>query len=205
VKSKPPPHDADPDATRNWVDVTLAACLQRVNRRDFARQLLRTLVVAVAVAIVLKVSVRSYEVDGTSMLPGLKSSDHLLVDQLTYHFRAPRRGEIVVFRFPHPWLRQDLVKRVIGVPGDVVEVQPGGVTVNGHRLNESYVRNIAAYHYGPARVPPGEYFVLGDNRETNGREISYDSHQWGFLPASDIYGRLLFTYWPPADFGSFSL
>jgi signal peptidase I len=138
------------------------------------------------------------------MLPGLKSGDHLLVDQLTYHFRTPQRGEIVVFRFPRPWSHQDLVKRVIGLPGDFVEVQPGRVLVNGQRLNEPYVRNIEEYRFGPTRVPPGEYFVLGDNREVNGQEISYDSHQWGFLPANDIYGRLFITFWPLADFRLFS-
>jgi signal peptidase I len=199
------PQDIDPTVTRNWVDLTLAACLHRVNRHDFIRQLFLTIAVAVAAAIILQVSLRSHKVDGTSMLPGLKSGDHLLVDQLTYHFRSPQRGEIVVFRFPHSWLHQDLVKRVIGVPGDLVAVQPGKVTVNGQRLNEAYVRNIEDYYYGPARVPPGEYFVLGDNREANGHEISYDSHQWGFLPASDIYGRLPITFWPLANFGSFSL
>jgi len=199
----PHPSDIEPDHARGWVDTTLAACLHRVNRRDLIRQLLVTLVVTVAAAVFLQVSVRSYVVDGDSMFPGLKSGDHLLVDQLAYHFQAPARGDIVVFRFPRPWLQQDLVKRIIGLPGDVVEIRPHLVFVNGRPISEPYVRNVETYSYGPRRVPAGEYFVLGDNREVNGREISYDSHQWGFLPASDIYGRLALAFWPPADFRLF--
>jgi signal peptidase I len=181
------------------VDTTLAACLHRVNRRDFIRQILVTLVVTVAAAVFLQVSIRSYVVDGDSMFPGLQSGDHLLVDQLAYHFQAPARGDIVVFRFPRPWLHQDLVKRIIGLPGDLVEIRPNLVSINGWPLDEPYVQNVEKYAYGPRRVPPGEYFVLGDNREANGRQISYDSHQWGFLPAGDIYGRLILTFWPLPD------
>jgi signal peptidase I len=197
--------EVDSDTALNWVDTTLAACMRRVNRHDFIRQLLRTLLVAVVAALFLQVSLRSYVVDGESMLPGLKSGDHLVVDQLTYRLSAPQRGDIVVFRFPQSWSHQDLVKRVIGLPGDLVEVQPHRVLVNGQQLNEPYVQNIEEYHYGPTRVPAGAYFVLGDNREVNGHEISYDSHQWGFLPAGFIYGKLMLTFWPLSDFRFYSL
>jgi signal peptidase I len=149
------------------------------------------------VAVTFQVVIRSFVVDGDSMLPGLRPGDRLLVDQLSYRWSAPARGDLVVFRFPRPGSHQDLVKRVIGLPGDTVSIRPGQVLVNGHVLSELYVLNVAQYLYGPRRVPPGEYFVLGDNREVAGREISYDSHQWGFLPAHDIYGRVMLVYWPP--------
>jgi signal peptidase I len=110
-----------------------------------------------------------------------------------------------VFRFPHPWLDQELVKRVIGLPGDTVLIRPGRVLVNGRQLHEPYVRNVESYWYGPRRVPFGQYFVLGDNREVAGHEISYDSHQWGFLPADDLYGRVMVIYWPIGNVQLFSL
>ncbi len=192
---RPPPTD-EHEHVHGWVDSALAACLHRVNRRDLVRQLLITLVAGVLVAFALQITVRSYVVEGDSMLPGLQSGDHLLVNQLAYRWGTPTRGDIVVFRFPRPWLHQDLVKRVIGVPGDTVTIRPGVVLIDGRALQEPYVRNVGQYVYGPQRVPAGQYFVLGDNREIGDREVSYDSHQWGFLPAGDVYGRVMLVYWP---------
>lgn len=195
----------DHEVAHHWVDATLAACLNRVNRRDLVRQLAFTVVVGVLLAIGLRSAVRTYVVEGGSMLPGLHPGDRLLVNQLAYRWSAPARGDVVVFRFPRPGSQKDLVKRIIGLPGDTVLIQPGLVAVNGRRIAEPYVQNAAGYTYGPRRVPAGEYFVLGDNREIGGREISYDSHQWGFLPASDVYGRVMLVYWPPGDTRLFGL
>lgn len=186
-----PPRTVEAEHVRGWVDASLAACLERVNRRDLIRQLLATILVGVIATIALQIAVRSYVIEGDSMLPGLHSGDRVLVNQLAYRWGAPSRGDLVVFRFPQPWLHRDLIKRVIGLPGDVVTIRPGRVQVDDRILHEPYVRTIERYVYGPIRVPDGQYFVLGDNRE-----ISYDSHQWGFLPAGDIYGRVMLTYWP---------
>lgn len=147
-------HDrVNPEMARTWIDVTLAACMRRVNRADLARQLLLTIAVGLTLAVLLGVAVRSYVVQGDSMWPGLHSGDHLLVDQLAFRFVAPARGDLVVFRFPHPWLDQELVKRVIGLPGDTVLIRPGRVLINGRQLHEPYVRNVESYWYGPRRVP----------------------------------------------------
>jgi signal peptidase I len=164
------------------------------------RQALITIVCGALFAVILQVSVQNYVVEGDSMWPTVLSGDRVLVDRLAYRVGSPHLGDLVVFRFPYPWARMNLIKRIIGVPGDIVEVQPGLVLVNGRPLREPYIHNVEQYWYGPQRVPADEYFVLGDNREVGGREVSFDSHQWGFLPARDIYGRVMVTYWPMSDF-----
>lgn len=189
--------------------ITGAALGAAPGRRGRGPVLLRQAIITVACgalfAVLLQITVQNYVVEGDSMFPNVLSGDRVLVDRLAYRIGRPDRGDLVVFRFPYPWARMNLIKRVIGVPGDTVEVQPGLVLVNGQPLREPYIRNVEEYWYGPQRVPPGEYFVLGDNREVAGREVSYDSHQWGFLPATDIYGRVMATYWPMTDFHLYSL
>jgi len=107
---------------------------------------------------------------------------------------APQRGDIVVFKFPlDP--KEDFIKRIIGLPGDTVRVAGGSVYVDGKALNEPYIAQKPDYPYGPKRVPAGDYFVLGDNRNA-----SYDSHLWSWLPRPDIIGKASVIYWPPRDF-----
>ena len=118
------------------------------------------------------------------MLPNVQIGDRVLVDRLAYRLGEPKRGDVVVFRFPYPWNDMNLIKRVIGLPGDIVAIQPGIVLVNGHSGQRAISSDIRSnMRMGPARVPTGEYFVLGDNRP-----VSYDSHQWGFLPATTSMG-----------------
>jgi signal peptidase I len=149
------------------------------------------------------VAVQNFRVDGVSMTPTLHNNEFVLVDKLTYDFVSPQRGDIVVFKYPvQPW--KDYIKRIIAVPGDRVTIHDGGVYVNGRRLVESYIRNPYPRNYslptipfrGSDVVPPGNYFVLGDNRDN-----SADSRFWGLLPRRDIIGRALLAYWPLQRFG----
>ncbi len=116
-------------------------------------------------------------------------------DSVRYLFRSPRRGDVVVFRFPNNPDR-DFIKRIIGEPGDTVEVKGGYVYIDGAPLDEPYISNKPTYTYGPTEVPPNHYFVLGDNRNN-----SYDSHVWGFLPEENIIGQAWLSYWPKDDWG----
>lgn len=130
-----------------------------------------------------------------SMEPTLEISDHLLIDKLTYDFSNPQRGDIVVFN-PTASLRAEhfhdaFIKRVIGLPGDKVEVKAGRVYVNDRPLKETYIAAKPDYRFGPVVVPANSYLVLGDNRND-----SYDSHYWGFVPRNDIIGRAIFRYYP---------
>lgn len=124
----------------------------------------------------------------------LSDGNYILVDKLTYQQNDLQRGDIVIFRFPLD-TKQELLKRVIGLPGDVVSINEGQVSINGASINEPYVSEKATYT-GEWTVPKGEYFVLGDNRPN-----SSDSHAWGFVPHENIIGKAVWIYFPPPNFG----
>ena len=130
-----------------------------------------------------------------SMLPTLQINDRLIVDKLGYHFKAPQRGDVVVFSPTDTLEKQNFhdafIKRVIGLPGDKVEVKDGRVFINGKPLSEDYIADRPQYQYGPVTVPQDQYLVLGDNRNN-----SYDSHYWGFVPRDHIIGRAIVRFWP---------
>jgi len=125
---------------------------------------------------------QQFQVEGSSMEPALH--DGQTVDIVDYGNKNPRRGDIVLFRFPADTERE-FVKRIIGQPGETIEVSQETVLVNGKALKEEYVEYPATYSYGSQQVPDGQYFVLGDNRNN-----SYDSQRWGFLPRENIIGRV---------------
>jgi signal peptidase I len=135
-----------------------------------------------------------------SMEPTLQINDRLVIDKLSYDFREPQHGDIVVFN-PTETLEQEnyrdaFIKRIIGLPGDAVEVRNGQVYVNDQLINEDYIAAPPDYVWGPVVVPHDSYLVLGDNRNE-----SYDSHYWGFVPRDRIIGQATFRFWPPARLG----
>lgn len=129
-------------------------------------------------------------VDGFSMLPTLEEGEFIFVNKLAYKFEEPERGDIIVFHYPPDPKRQDLIKRVIGVPGDVIQVRAGSVYINGNQLVEPYIAETPTYQ-GEWVVPANNLFVLGDNRND-----SSDSHVWGLLPVEQVVGKSIFIYWP---------
>lgn len=164
-----------------------------------ARLLLRDLIFALMIAaLVLVFIVQPVKVEGTSMLPRLHDGERIFVNKLIYYdeYRwAPRieRGDIVVFWFPDD-PSKSYIKRVLGLPGDTVEVHEGIVRVNGRDLDESYLDsrlNLLHRSQPPVYVRPNYYFVMGDNRDN-----SSDSRIWGLVPKKYIYGKALFRYWP---------
>lgn len=130
-----------------------------------------------------------------SMLPTLQINDRLIIDKVSYRFNPPQRGDIVVFEPPFALRDRGyddaFIKRVIGLPGDTVEIRDGRVSVNGKVLDENYIAQEPSYTWGPKTVPANSYLVLGDNRNN-----SYDSHYWGFVPADKIIGKALVRFWP---------
>lgn len=186
------------------------------------RDVLETLVLTLVIFLLVRSVVQNFRVEGRSMEPTLHSGQYLLVNKAVYwnidvdllkrlfpfirwpenpHSRAiylfqpPQRGDIIVFRYPRDPSR-DFIKRVIAVPGEVVEVRQGRVFVNGTPLEEYYINDQPAYQWGPQRLPPDHYFVLGDNRNA-----SSDSHVWGPVPKDYIIGKAWLSYWPPDQFG----
>lgn len=128
-----------------------------------------------------------------SMKPTLQVNDRLIIDKVSYDFGDPNRGDIVVFHPPDSLHQRDaFIKRVIGIPGDTVEVKEGQVYVNGEPQEETYIAAKPDYVWGPVTVPDHAYLVLGDNRNE-----SYDSHYWGFVPRENIIGRAVLRFWPP--------
>ena len=160
----------------------------------------RDLAFSVLIAVILIVFIyQPVKVEGTSMMPTLTDQERIFINKFTYHFGlgSIERGDMVVFWFPlDP--SKSYIKRVIGVPGDMVHIDAGQVFVNGQPLNESYVPE--DYHdrvsWEEHRVPPDEYFVLGDHRSS-----SSDSRTWGFVKRDAIYGKAVFVYWPLKKMG----
>jgi signal peptidase I len=140
--------------------------------------------------VVIHFTVQNYMVDGTSMLPGLQNNQYVLVNKLAYLFHVPERGDVIVFHWPVD-TNKDLIKRVIGVPGDVIVIDNKTVRVNGVLLNEPYISAPANPAGNTWVVRPNEYFVMGDNRQ-----VSDDSRDWGFVPKDYIIGKAVFVYWP---------
>ena len=165
---------------------------QTTNWKRFILDILETLVLAVVLYFGINAVSARVRVDGFSMRPTLQDGEYILVNKLAYKFSEPQRGDIIVFVFPvNP--EEDLIKRIIGIPGDTVTVQDGVLSVNGTAVNEPYINAPPAYN-GTWQVPEGNLFVLGDNRND-----SRDSHQWGLLPMQNVIGRSVLIYWPPEE------
>lgn len=155
------------------------------------REIIETLLLTFFIFWLVNSLIGRYRIDGSSMNPTLADSEYLIINNVTYYLDEPERGDIIVFL--HPRSDLNLIKRVIGIPGDHVEVRDGQVIVNQVVLNEPYLAAPPNYS-GIWDVPDGQYFVLGDNRNN-----SSDSHSWGFLPIGNILGKASIIYWPPSD------
>jgi signal peptidase I len=159
----------------------------------------RDLVVALGLAVVIIVFFyQPVKVEGTSMTPALADQERIFINKFVYRVEPIERGDVVVFWYPLDRTKS-FIKRVVGLPGDQVEIRKGRVYINGTELAEPYVPPEFADRstYGPLRVPDGEYFVMGDHRIS-----SNDSRIFGPVPGSFIYGKAVFAYWPMTQFGT---
>ena len=156
---------------------------------------IRDLAFSVLLAVILIVFIyQPVKVEGTSMMPALTDQERIFINKFTYRFGSGNieRGDLVVFFFPMDHSKS-YIKRVIGLPGDAVQIDNGTVYVNGTRLNEPYVPNEYRDNqsYPLKTVPVDNYFVLGDHRSS-----SNDSRSWGTVERKYIYGKAVFVYWP---------
>jgi signal peptidase I len=163
--------------------------------RNFVKELIITLVVAIVIFLLLRLVVGSYAVISDSMEPGLYEGERILVNKMAYHFGEPQRGEIVVFASPED--ESPLIKRIIGLPGDIIEIKNNVVLVNRSRLIEPYLKESPNYNMSSLQVPAQHYFVLGDNRNN-----SHDSHSGWTVPQENIVGRAWIFTWPPGKWGT---
>ena len=183
-------------------------------QKSTAREYFESILVAVVLALFVRTFVfQAFKIPTGSMKPNLLVGDHLIVNKFIFApaasalerallpMRPIERGDILVFKYPEEPER-DFIKRVIGLPGETLELRNQTILINGQPLGESYAHylfpEVAAAHlqddvrrkYGPVTVPDGHYFMMGDNRDD-----SQDSRFWGFLPQSYVKGRALFIYW----------
>jgi signal peptidase I len=184
-------------------------------KKSVIREYFESIVIAVILALFVRTwAVQAFKIPTGSMENNLLIGDHLLVNKFVFGpavsgaeramlpMRGIRRGDIVVFKYPDEPER-DFIKRVIGLPGETLELRNKKVYINGQALDEPYVHFLDPTHdgqevtsfeqrerYGPVRVPEGQYFVMGDNRDN-----SQDSRYWGFLPRANIKGKALMIYW----------
>jgi signal peptidase I len=158
----------------------------------FVKDVLETLILSVILFVGVNVISARIRVDGASMEPTLATGEYVVVNRLSYRLGTPQRGDIIVF---HPPLdpQEEYIKRVIGLPGDKVEVRNGTVYLNGQPLDETYL-NTKTNYPGMWRVPAGQLFVLGDNRNN-----SSDSSKWGTIAMDSVVGKAILIYWPPPD------
>jgi signal peptidase I len=158
----------------------------------------RDIIFAFATAIFIVIFViQPVKVEGTSMLPRLVDQERIFVNRFIYRFADIHRGDIVVFWYPRDQ-NKSFIKRVVGIPGDAVEIRNGAVLVNGDKVDEPYLKPEFRDHesYRKQVVPEGQYFVLGDHRNS-----SNDSRNWGCVPRELIYGKAVFRYWPVSRVG----
>ncbi|ACL24554.1 MULTISPECIES: signal peptidase I [Chloroflexus] len=198
----------------------------RAPLRYVVRELLETAIFILLVFLIVRSVVQNFKIEGSSMEPTLHTGQYILVNKLIYFhfdlnaplrllpgqsdlpprivypFRPPQRGDIVVFEYPRD-VRRDYIKRVIGLPGDVIEILEGKVYVNGVLLDEPYLRGAFTYclggypcAQGPVTVPPNSIFVMGDNRGN-----SSDSREWDALPLDRVIGQAWLIYYPFSDWG----
>ncbi|MDA0769144.1 MAG: signal peptidase I [SAR202 cluster bacterium Casp-Chloro-G4] len=188
--------------------------------RSLIRELIETVILALLIFLALQFSVQNFRVEGSSMQPTLEEGQYLLVNKIVYFHlgpsdlrgispfgsgepdesvfpvRNPKRGDVIIFHYPRD-VSRDFVKRVIGLPGDSVEIHQGQVLVNGFNLEEPYITRPDKSSMSLLRVGPDAFFVLGDNRRA-----SNDSRDWGTVPTENIIGRAWVSYWPIGQFHS---
>jgi len=169
-------------------------------KKSLAREYAEAIILALVFALIIRTFVvQAFRIPSGSMMKTLLIGDQILVDKLVYKFRDPKRGEIIVFKYPQDKTR-DFIKRLIGLPGEKLEVKDRVVYINDKPINGSkyvyhehggnYLPTVPRDNFGPITIPEGRYFMMGDNREN-----SMDSRWWGYLDREDIIGRAFIIYW----------
>ncbi|MFH1639743.1 MAG: signal peptidase I [Chloroflexota bacterium] len=163
--------------------------------KSFTRDILTTTVIAVLAFFLLHATIQSCIVVGPSMEPTVIEEQRLIVNKIVYYFHHPERGDIIVFQPPNKQ-QPDYIKRLIGLPGDTLEIRNGVVYINGEVLNEPYIKDTPHYSVASTKIPEDSYFVLGDNRNN-----SNDSHNGWTIPKQNIIGKAWLRIWPPQSWG----
>ena len=163
----------------------------------FVRDVIAPLITAVAIFALFQITLGTFKVYGSSMEPSIQPGEYIVVRKTAYFLHTPERGDIIVFHSPQS-PDSDLIKRVIALPGDTIEIKNGTVFVNDIPILETYAAELCKNDYHCQEIPANNYFVLGDNRNH-----SADSRRGWTVPDENIVGRSWLTYWPPEKWGLF--
>ena len=158
-----------------------------------------TIVVALVLALIIRAFfLQVFWIPSGSMEPTFDIGDRIIVNKVPYHFREPKRLEVVVFRGVAAVgeAKKDLIKRLVGLPGETLELKLGVIYINGKPITEKHDQNQDYANFGPLTIPADSYFVMGDNRPA-----SADSRYWGFLPKKNLIGPAFLRIWPLTKFG----
>jgi signal peptidase I len=166
---------------------------EKQNMKSFLREVIFTLVLAIVIFLGARATIRTYEVFQSSMLPNFHEGQLVVVNKAAYWFGDPKRGDVVIIKAPNGD-KNNWIKRIIGLPGDTVEIIQGVTYVNGIRLSELYVKNSFTYTMPKKTVDADTYFFLGDNRD-----VSNDSSKGWWLKRDGIIGKAWLISWPPSD------
>jgi signal peptidase I len=161
--------------------------------KNTIREILVTVIVSLLVFLSLQVTIKSSVVFGSSMEPNFETGQRLIANKITYKIDEIKRGDVVILRPPTD-NHIEYIKRIVGLPGETVEVRNGLVYIDGSPLSEPYVLENPSYNMKRLTIPTDYYFVLGDNRNH-----SDDSHIWGPLPRENIIGKVWLSFWPPSE------
>ncbi len=160
-------------------------------KKSMIRELLETVISAGIIAFIIITFIGQVTiVRGASMEPTLHDNERLIANKISYRFETPERGEIIIFKPPLE-IKRNYIKRIIGVPGDKIEITGGEIYLNDKKLEEAYVKKRSYENMPPTIVPDDSFFVLGDNRPN-----SSDSRFWGFVPRKNVVGRAWVIFWP---------
>lgn len=170
--------------------------MEKENVKSFIKEVVITLALAAVIFLGARATIQTYEVFQNSMLPNFHTGQRVVVNKAVYWFGDPRRGDVIILKAPNgdtkPW-----IKRIIGLPGDTVEVIRGATFINGIELEEPYIKNSFTYTLNKITVPPDNYFFLGDNRD-----VSNDSSKGWLLERDDVIGKAWLISWPPSEWST---
>lgn len=161
-----------------------------MKRSHLAREIVETLALTLLIFLAIHFTVQNYQIEGTSMTNTLQNGQFVLVNRVSYLFHAPDRGDVIVCHEPDDPGR-DIIKRIIALPGDTITLNSTDIWVNGVLLNEPFITGKYNPQAETLKVPPDDFFVMGDNRPN-----SKDSRYFGFVPRSYIVGKAVLVYWP---------
>lgn len=164
----------------------------------FFGEILESVAIAVILAVVIRFFLfQPFYIPSGSMEPTLKPGDRIIVNKLIYRYSQPKRGDIIVFKYPRDPQR-DFIKRVVGLPGETIEIKDSIVYINNNEIPQPFLPpGLQFGSFGPVEIPEGSYFMMGDNRNN-----SEDSRVWGTLPSENIVGKAMFIYWPLSRIGT---